>query len=225
MPVTLTWLATATRTEMSGGDTVDATFEKVILDGTVSETYDGEATATEHPIEDGADITDHVRPGLQRLTLDVVVSAHPGPGSPAQADLTGWTGTARDNPAARPAVVRALLARLRDEGTEVDVETGIGAWESMLILTISEARSSERGDGFRATVTFREFRRVSTGEVAAPSPRVERGRRRRDRGDQPTAEPSPMSRVADAIDRIRSGDTSAALEILREFDPGTWGGS
>ena len=68
MPVTLTWLGTETRTLMAGGDETEVTYEQVILDGTASETYDGESTATEHPVEDGADITDHVRPGLKRCS-------------------------------------------------------------------------------------------------------------------------------------------------------------
>jgi len=156
--------------------------------------------------------------------MDVVVSAHPGPSSAAQADLTGWTGTARDNPASRPAVVRRILERLRDMGIEVDVETGVVAWESMLLLSISESRSADKGDGFRAMLSFREFRRVATEEVEAPSPRVERGRRSRDRGRQPTREPGPIAQVADVIEDIRAGRTSAAMAGLRALDSRAWGG-
>lgn len=217
MAVTILWLTTESTRQMLGGDTVDARFESMILDGTVSETYDVEALATEHPVEDDVEITDHVKPQLQRISLDIVVSAHPGPSSPAQADLSGWTGTARDNPSYRPQFVRETLRRLIREGVEVDIETGAGAWESMLLVAMSEARSSESGDGLRARVDAREFRRVSTQEVEAPSPRVERGRRSADRGDQDGTE-------ADGTAATGSSSRSTALELLRSLNPSDFGG-
>ena len=168
MTCTLSWIASESETLASGGDVVDMAFETLIFDGTASEQYGSEAIATEHPIEDGAAVTDHVRPGLRNVTLDVLVSAHP-------------TGESFVDPSEE---ARSTLSRLCAEGIEVSVDTAVGSWDSMLLVRIDEQRSGDRGDGYRATLTLREIRRVATSEVEAPAPRVERGRRTTDRGDQ-----------------------------------------
>jgi len=201
--VLLTWIATQEGALPLGGDAVDVAFEQLTLDGSVSERYTDEAVATEHPVEQGAPVTDHVRPALRQVDLEVAVSAHPGPTSAANADLTEI-----DAPALRPATVRQTLQRLREEAVEIDVETPVGVWESMLLVAVEEERLPESGDGLRARLSFRELRRVATLEVDAPSPRVERGRRASDRGRQPTptasteAVPDPRSdaqQVRDAL--------------------------
>ena len=211
--VEITWDARVTETRVAGGDEITETAGgNLICDGTAAEQYGSEAMATEHPVEDGAPITDHVRPGLRRLLLDVIVSAHPGPTSTVQGDASFDPDAA----ASRPAYARETLARLLDEGAEVTVDTPTGSWESMLILRIDEQRSPETGDSYRAQITLREIRRVATIEVEAPAPRVERGRRRADRGDQTaagesgSAAPEPSRR-------------SLALALLQQADPATWG--
>jgi hypothetical protein len=79
--VLLTWIATQEGALPLGGDAVDVAFEQLVLDGSVSERYTDEAVATEHPVEQGAPVTDHVRPALRQVDLEVAVSAHPGPTS------------------------------------------------------------------------------------------------------------------------------------------------
>ncbi len=190
MSLLITWLATESERDLLGGDITTDYYQQITIDGTASEAYNVEAMATEHPVEDAADIADHVKPALRHQQFEIVISAHPGPTSAAHADL----GEA-DAPAQRPANVRDTLERLILEGIEVDIESGIGAWESMLLLGLAETRRPETGDGLRATLMAREFRRVSTEEVEAPSPRVERGRSTRDRGEQTgeSAETPPVA--------------------------------
>jgi hypothetical protein len=65
MPVTLTW-------EDDAGATVSAVF-----DVDLQETHEGTNIITEHPVEDGADIADHIRPQLQRFTVEGFVSDTP----------------------------------------------------------------------------------------------------------------------------------------------------
>lgn len=204
--ITISWLATESRREMSGGDTVDFDYESLLLDGTISEGYDTEATATEHPIEEGADITDHVRPSLKRLTLEVIVTPHVG------ASLAHIAEPGSTEATSRPTTVRETLSTLIANGIEVMIESGILSWESMLLLGMSESRASDGGDGFRATLSAREVRRVATETVEAPSPRVERGRRRGDRGRQTgtESEGTASSSAADRDEATASLATAAA---------------
>lgn len=145
----------------------------LLLDGAISETYDVEATATEHPVEEGADITDHIRPSLQRVMLDVVHSDYPGP-STAREDIPSRDFEADSE--SRSQRARATINQLILHGTEVTIETGSHYYESMLLLTASEAVRHDSGDGYHASITAREILRVSTDTIDAPSPRVERAR-------------------------------------------------
>lgn len=65
MPVTLTW-------EDDAGAAVSAVF-----DVDLQETHEGTNIITEHPVEDGADIADHIRPQLRRFTVEGFVSDTP----------------------------------------------------------------------------------------------------------------------------------------------------
>lgn len=53
----------------------DSTF--VYFDAVISEQAEHTATVTEHPIEQGANVADHVKDGLDGLTLEVMVSNTP----------------------------------------------------------------------------------------------------------------------------------------------------
>ena len=217
MPVTITWLTQASETQPAGGDVVDYTFASIILDGSASERYVSDASATEHPVELGADISDHVKIGLRQVTIEAVVSAHPGPSSAANVTLDppygfrDWENAAAD----RPNSVRQQLEQLKASGTEVEIETPVGLYESMLILGVEESRTADSGDGLRATITAREFRRVATEEVDAPAPRVERGRRPADTGTQPT----DSTEVPDGEAPVSS---SWAIDGLRGINPTNW---
>jgi len=209
--ILISWIAQETTTLAAGGDELEVEYQSIVLDGATSESYATEATATEHPVEEDADITDHLRPHLRRQAFDIVVSAHPGPSSPAWQD--GWTIDGEED--SRPVRIRRILERLILWGIEVSIETGVQSFDSMLLLGFEEERTAESGDGLKGRLLTREFRRVSTEEVEAPAPRVERGRRRSDRGRQRGAESDSDESVSSG-----AGDRSTALGILQDLNPG-----
>src|SRR5258707_82000 len=47
------------------------------FDSTIREEHHGTTTVTEHAVEKGANISDHARPELDRITCDVIVSNTP----------------------------------------------------------------------------------------------------------------------------------------------------
>jgi len=49
----------------------------LFFDAVLTEQAEHTVTATEHNVEEGADIADHIRPGLDRFTLEVIVSNTP----------------------------------------------------------------------------------------------------------------------------------------------------
>lgn len=51
--------------------------QSIFFDAVTAEDWNPNATVTEHPVEDGANIADHVRVGLMKCTLKVHVSVEP----------------------------------------------------------------------------------------------------------------------------------------------------
>uniref|UniRef100_A0A6M3XXM1 Dit-like phage tail protein N-terminal domain-containing protein n=1 Tax=viral metagenome TaxID=1070528 RepID=A0A6M3XXM1_9ZZZZ len=99
----------------------------LVLDASMSQGHQRSAIVTEHPIEDGADITDHVRPGPVRLTIDGVISATPVgdelafPGR----EIDAWT----------------VLEQVIEEATPVTVITSLRVYSSMVITALSTIRA------------------------------------------------------------------------------------
>lgn len=76
--IRIQWETTeSTRDDDTGGDTVDLTLGELEIDATITEITDISAEVTEHPVEEGVNVTDHVRPGLLRVQLECIVSNTP----------------------------------------------------------------------------------------------------------------------------------------------------
>jgi hypothetical protein len=214
--IRIQWDASETsRDPDTGGDTLEVTVGELEIDATITEISDITAEATEHPVEEGANVTDHVRPGLLRIQLECVVSNTPTrprvEGSSIRSvdlDIPGRTifagGAIRNQrsrtegraastiPARvltfatefdRPVEVVDQLRDLMHAGTPVDIlDLRLGDLEGWLLVGMSPEVAAT--DSVRFTLTAQELRTAVTEEVAAPSPRVERGRRQRQRGRQ-----------------------------------------
>jgi hypothetical protein len=183
-----------------GGDLPTFGFSDLYLDGTLTENYDVSAMISAHPIESSADISDHTRPELRRFQLECVVSENP-----YDPLIIALGGSNRVN-----SVFDTLDFLIRN-GIDVDVETDRGLFESFLIESRSEQRDSSTGDGSRFTLTFQKLEIAELAEVEAPSPRVERARRRQDRGRQ-----SPENTdIAQTVSAAITEQTSVLLDSLR----------
>jgi hypothetical protein len=251
--IRIQWEADASsRDDASGGDTVETTVGELELDATISEVTDITAEATEHPVEEGSNITDHVRPGLLRIQLECIVSNTPTrprvPGaSVGNVDLelpdrtifaggairttrsrtegrTGGTVRARVLQFAqdfdRPVEVADQLRELMHSGTPVDLlDLRLGDLEGWILVGMSPEVATT--DSISFTLTAQELRTAVTQEVAAPSPRVERGRNQRQRGRQRGSgdgdgQTRRRSAARALYDRLSDGPLSGVLPGLRQ---------
>ncbi len=97
------------------------------FDATISETHLAGNEITEHPVEKGVNVTDHVRPRVDRITLDVVVTN--APTRVPRTNMGGATGgvtgldlvvpTNGDLPIAIPGIGAALKGAGVFRGTQV----------------------------------------------------------------------------------------------------------
>jgi hypothetical protein len=187
---------------------VEITFElangqiqAIEIDATTNETHEASAEVTEHPVERGADISDHARKNLDAITLQVVVSNQPirQPGTQMDGVQSEQRGLEISDPTTglvlatanvlafdgefdRVRTVYGELLRLMEESVVVGIITSLREYENMLLRRVSPIREASTGDSLRCTVEATEVRIVDSEVVDVPDPEETRGRDARNRG-------------------------------------------
>lgn len=123
------------------------------MDLAISETHGFESEVTEHPVERGADMVDHVRARPIEIRLECIVSD-----TPIGAIATDPTRLPEGQDAPLPSEdAYARLLAIRDARQPVPVETSLGTFTSMALLSLSVPRSRETTGGLFFTVAFRQI--------------------------------------------------------------------
>ena len=165
------------------------------LDCTVTETHTATSTVTEHPVESGANITDHIRPDPLQLSITGIVSDTPIGSRQVQRALSiGGASvqvTQQEPPTSTTGYGRAAWAKLdaiRIAGKPVKVVTRDKTYESMALVSLSVPKESKTGGALNFTAQFKQVRIVynrTTRVVVAKAPKAHK---KQDTGKQPTAE-------------------------------------
>jgi len=138
------------------------------LDATVREQHTGSNTVTDHPVEQGANISDHSRPDPDRLVLDCIVSNTPlSDGSTHTVESNGYNFTvtaAQDSTRAPNAYQK--LQDLRLNGTLVSVVTTLRTYSSMLIESITIPVDAKTAGAIRFQVNLKQVRVVQNSLTA-----------------------------------------------------------
>lgn len=134
------------------------------LDVAVSEDHSFEADVTEHPVEIGADVSDHVRARPVTVTIEGIVSDTPIGGIADRrgdrlADVGVITVSAS---AAGPGPLQfkpsddmlAWFDAMRERREPVEIRTSLRTYENMMLRSLSIPRSATNGDALRFTATF-----------------------------------------------------------------------
>jgi hypothetical protein len=136
------------------------------------------AEVSEHPVETGTAIADHVKPANATMTLEGTISNAPlrtprtqmhgvtggVGGAPGGAQVLQWTGTFD-----RVAECDALFAGLVERGVLVQVDTDRGTDENLTITRYRVDRDGATGNTLPITLELKRVRVVSTSRVAVPA--------------------------------------------------------
>lgn len=155
------------------------------LDVVTSEGFEASAETTEHPVETGSAITDHVKPVNGTISLEGVISNAPvriprsntrglsrAPstvdlsvgGKAVQVQLQRWSGTLD-----RVRECDALLADLVANGTLVSLTAGLRTVENLVVVRYRVDRVAETGAALPFALDLKRVRIVSTSRVAVPA--------------------------------------------------------
>jgi hypothetical protein len=154
-------------------------------------------TTTDHPVELGADITDHARVELRPFSCRCLVSdslleaAESGMGSAVEASvsvpLADGTSVTMLGFSEQPKVVQNTYNALKDllaSRQPCTIVTNLDRYESMIIRDLAFPETTN--DGIELTLEAREIRIVTTVNTTSPRPAQVRGHRRVNAGPQAT---------------------------------------
>lgn len=191
------------------------------LDATTLLGFEATAEVTEHPVERGPNVVDHIRPMNGTLAVEGVITDHPialpatqmngATLAPGAVDLSGGgraTVQRFSAPVDRVRACDAVLQSLVDGGVLVTVTAGLRTVESLAIARHRAERNGETGESVKVTLEFKRVRLATTAR--APVPAVRRAQVRLERGAQPADNRTGLARVEDtgpmqALGRVLAG--------------------
>jgi hypothetical protein len=137
----------------------------VLVDVIVTEKFSADAEVTEHPVERGVDIADHIRRKPDSLSVDGVVSDAPlVPGG----DVAGNRFLAPFVDGNRGDRARAALLELFESAALVEVVTPKRIYRNLALTKLETTVDRSSGGAFRFSATFRQVRFVHSA-IAPPS--------------------------------------------------------
>jgi hypothetical protein len=148
----------------------------ITIDACAEESHQLTNTITDHPVERGTNISDHVRPDPDLVTLQCFVSNTPlsqeqQTRTIREGNLEFESTSVEDVPIGqdngRGARVFAALEKLRLDGTMVQVVTTLKTYalketEGMVIQSITIPRRPANYDGLEFSITLKQIRIVKT---------------------------------------------------------------
>lgn len=188
------------------GDLID-------IDACLEETHDLGNMVTDHPVEEGMAITDHVRPEPDRVTLRCFVSNTPLSTEQVQSAVRAgdvqFRTTAPRDIENRGTNAFLELKKMRDQGTLISVTTslkqyGVGSDDKMVIERLSIPRTLQNVDGLEFSLSLKQIRVVKTRSSAQTKTKDTRGNPRKKKGAKTTPPAEEKSALA-KIDDLKEG--------------------
>ena len=147
------------------------------FDAVVSEAHNMTADVTMHPVENGSNITDHIREQPKEITLNGIVSGHP---IKFLASLRVQQDPVKD--------AYQTIRDIMEKSLLVDVVTTLTTYESMAVTSVSISRDAANGNILNASLSLREVRIVNRDEENLPKPANASRAKEADEGTKPPKE-------------------------------------
>ena len=195
------------------------------LDCTVTETHTATSTVTEHPVESGAKITDHIRPDPVQLSITGIVSDTPIGSRQVQRSIAvGGASvqvTQQEPPTSTTGYGRAAWAKLdaiRTAAKPVKVVTRDKTYENMALVSLSVPKESKTGGALYFTAQFKQIRIVYNRTTKVVVAKATKSHKKQDTGKQPTAAvEQPKSYSSELRDQAGDAGVDKALGKIRDI--------
>ncbi len=161
---------------------------QIAFDATVSERHSDTLTLTQHPVEQGADVTDHAQKEPEALDINGIISNHPILLNVEDDLQPSVQGGSPDN---RAQDAYDEFLRLQANASLLFIRTELRDYENMVLTGISVQRDKTTRNILDIGLTLTQFRLATVESVEAPEPiePVHRGRRQQGRKQTKAAKP------------------------------------
>jgi hypothetical protein len=170
----------------------------LVFDAVPEEVHGMSQTVTDHPVEQGVNIVDHVKQEPRPLTIHVVITE--GALDPQASDTQG-PGRVRDQ--------WLTLLNARRLAWLATITTEIETYSNMVLVSAQATRTAIDSSWLKADLTWKQILRVSTRTVEDRIPARARGRAQANRGTV-AARPVPATRQRERSDLLQLLDASNA---------------
>lgn len=180
---------------------MDQDTQQVLLtvDVSESEMHAGDVEVTDHPVEQGANISDHMRPKPRTLAISGMVSD-----APIVDNSNGTAGPFNLGDPGPAETAYSVLEGRRKAGKLHTVVTKLNTYQNMALTYVSEPRDAQSGDALNFTLNFKEvtvvLNQTITVQTAAPQ-----GQPKKAIGKKVAAPVSPTASDASVLDKIIFG--------------------
>lgn len=157
--------------------------EIIQFDAVLNESHQLGSDVTFHPVEDGAQITDHIRKRPDTIQIDGIVS-----GTPIKF-LASFR--VQEDPVSQ---AYETLRDIMEKSTLVDVVTTLRVYQNMALTSVSITRDADSGNILNASLTLQEVRIVKQDETAEPVPENGSRANKKKTGTKPTGEASAAAK-------------------------------
>lgn len=145
------------------------------IDAAITEEFVFDSDVTDHPVEEGADVTDHVRAKPLIITLDCIVSDTP----------IGAMVELRDADIEKHSTdAYAQLQMIQEAREPVFIDTSLGRFVDMVLQSLSIPRASDTGDALKFKATFKQVIFVTNARTTVRVS-VPRAAKKVNRGNKP----------------------------------------
>ncbi len=129
----------------------------IVVDAVIREVHENTSQVTENPVEEGADVTDHVRIMPKMLTMDCVISDTPLSLSVIR-NISGAVGSVTELISGRTLSKDAYdkLVEIQELREPITVVTGLKAYENMVLERLTTPRDSRTSNAIHFTARFKE---------------------------------------------------------------------
>lgn len=146
---------------------VDDDSQFIEFDATIAAAHDGTATITKHPVEEGANVTDHIRTEPEALNLEVIVSDTP---LIVRASINARPSVPGGGIATRAANAYEFVKGIKDQGKTVTASTKLRDYPSMAVASIGVTQDKDTSNIVRMRIRLEEITIAETGTKPVPEP-------------------------------------------------------
>ena len=171
--------------ELVFGDVRRAKIGVVTLDASVEEQHRKQNEITEHPVEEGVNISDHIRRRPAEITIQGVITDTPLYITPSLFAPNPVDGRASTQ--ARVAAAYDRLEQIMDDGELIDVVTTLRDYQNMHPTSFEVTRNAETGNVLSFRMALREVKTAIAEELSVPDPEDPANGPVADNGKQPTS--------------------------------------